>query len=194
MHSLLFAILKYIVDPRIKKLIITFVGLIIFLAGLMYLGPKLGGEPSPSILDGKRQHFRSQGREHINVGVSHPAYNSNPPASGWHYDQPARTGVYSQELPDEQIVHNLEHGHVWISYKPDLDQDSINKLIDIAKDYGTKIIITPRSKNDNQIALAAWEYLLTLDSVDEPLIHAFINAHRGKGPENVPDFNSMLNR
>src|SRR3989344_5078 len=52
----------------------------------------------------------------VAVGASHEAYNSNPPTSGPHYEQPSRWGVSQAELPDEQLIHNLEHGGIWISY------------------------------------------------------------------------------
>ena len=45
----------------------------------------------------------------------------------------------------------------------------------------------PRAANDAPIALVAWQQLLKLDAVDEPQIRAFIDAYRGRGPENVPD-------
>lgn len=135
------------------------------------------------------QFFEAQSREHIPVGATHPEYNSNPPTGGWHYDQPAQTGIYDKELPDEQLIHNLEHSHIWIAHKPDLPKDQIEKLADIAKDYGSRIIMTPRPKNDSPIALAAWQYLLKIDTVDEKAIRDFIAVHRNlAGPErNIPD-------
>ena len=134
-----------------------------------------------------------QSREHIPVGSAHDAYNSSPPTGGWHYDTPAQTGIYDKELPDEQLVHNLEHSHVWISYRSDLlDKDSINKLADLAKKYGPKMIVTPRAKNDTAVAIVAWQYLEKFDKVDDAslkLMNEFIQYHRGvSGPENVLDF------
>ena len=64
---------------------------------------------------------------HIKVDATHLPYNSNPPTSGDHYAQPADWGVYQNELPDEQLVHNLEHGGIWISYKG-IDQDTKAKI------------------------------------------------------------------
>lgn len=134
------------------------------------------------------EFFPAQSREHIAVGSQHSDYNSNPPTGGWHYGAAAQTGIYDKEFSDEQILHNLEHSHVWIAYRPDLDTESINKLAEIAKDYGSKIIMTPRLANDSPIALAAWQYLLKLDTVDEEMIHQFIDTHRGiAGPEKIPD-------
>ena len=130
----------------------------------------------------------AQSRDHIAFGSQHPTYNSNPPTGGWHYGAAVQTGIYDKEFSDEQVLHNLEHGHVWIAYEPDLDTESINKLAEIAKDYGSKIIMTPRPANDSPIALVAWQYLLKLDTVDENIVRQFIETHRGiAGPEKIPD-------
>jgi len=141
---------------------------------------------APNIVEVKGDFFPAQSREHISLGAAHPEYNSDLPTGGWHYDTPAQAGIYDKELADEQLIHNLEHGHVWIAYRPDLDAETVGKLADIAKSYGSKIIMTPRAKNEKPIALAAWEYLLNLDSFDAIQIEGFIKAHRGKGPENIP--------
>src|ERR1700733_10453690 len=64
------------------------------------------------------QTFENQGQTHITEGsTDHPTYNSNPPTSGWHWPSPAAWGVYPNGQPDERLVHNLEHGGIWISYK-----------------------------------------------------------------------------
>ncbi len=134
------------------------------------------------------QYFEAQSRDHIPSGQEHPAYNSNPPTGGWHYDQPAQSGIYDKEFADEQLIHNLEHSHIWIAYKSDLPADQIDKLAGIAKDYGSKIIMTPRPANDTPIALVAWEHLLKMDSINETAIREFIDAYRGlAGPEKIPD-------
>jgi|SRR3989344_1025956 len=138
------------------------------------------------------QFYEAQSREHIDIGATHPAYNSNPPSGGWHYNAPAQTGIYDKELPDEQIIHNLEHGHIWLAYKPNLAPDQIGELAEIAKDYGLRIIMTPRAANDSPIAVVAWEHVYKLDRVDEATeeqIKAFVAAYRNiAGPErNIPD-------
>ncbi|MBI2063603.1 MAG: DUF3105 domain-containing protein [Candidatus Yanofskybacteria bacterium] len=138
------------------------------------------------------QFYEAQSREHIDVGVTHPAYNSNPPSGGWHYGAAAQTGIYDKELPDEQIIHNLEHGHIWFAYKPDLATEQIEALANIAKDYSSRIIMTSRATNDSPIAVVAWEHVYKLDKLDqssESQIRSFVNAYRNiAGPErNIPD-------
>ncbi len=173
---------------KIKKFFVWAVILVI--AGLgfwMFVLPVFQTPDTPDIPEVKGEFFPAQTREHISTGQSHPAYNSDPPTGGWHYGTPAQAGIYDKELADEQLLHNLEHGHVWIAYSSDLDAETVGKLADTAKSYGSKIIMTPRAKNDKPITLAAWEYLLKLDGFDEIQIKGFIKAHRGKGPESIPD-------
>ena len=135
------------------------------------------------------EYFQAQSRDHIQSGAEHPAYNSNPPTGGWHYDQPAQSGIYDVEFKDEQLVHNLEHSHVWIAFKPDLPAEQIELLAEIAKDYGSKIIMAPRQSNDSSVALVAWEHLLKMETVDEAMVREFIEAYRGTaGPEKIADF------
>lgn len=143
---------------------------------------------APNIVEVKGDFFPAQSAEHISLGAAHSAYNSNPPTGGWHYGTPAQTGIYDKELADEQLIHNLEHGHVWLSYRPDVDPAVVDKLAEMAKSYGSKVIMAPRANNDTAIALSAWEYLLKLENFDEGQILGFIKAYRGKGPENIPDF------
>lgn len=126
------------------------------------------------------------GRNHIAVGTSHDPYNSNPPTSGPHYEEWAKWGIYDEKLLDEQLIHNLEHGGIWISYRDKDNQDLINKLKDIAEDYSIKVILTYRPENDVPIALAAWTRLLKLENFDEKQIKNFIKAFINKGPEQVP--------
>lgn len=138
------------------------------------------------------EFFEAQSREHIVLGTPHPEYNSNPPSGGWHYAVAAQTGIYDKELPDEQIIHNLEHGHIWFAYKPNLAKEQIDALAQIVKGYGYRVIMTPRAVNDSPIAIVAWEHVYKIDAVDEitePQIKAFVNAYRNiAGPErNIPD-------
>ena len=84
-------------------------------------------------------YFQAQSRDHIDIGAEHPAYNSNPPTGGWHYDAPAQTGIYDKEFPDEQLIHNLEHSHVWIAHKPDLSSEQIAGLLQRAN---SEVLVT----------------------------------------------------
>lgn len=132
------------------------------------------------------QTFPDQGGDHITPGDSHPPYNSNPPTSGWHYADPADVGVYPTALQDEQLVHNLEHGHVWLSYRDADDQAAIDLLSQIQRAYPRHVIVTYRPQNDTRVAAAAWGRLLTLDELDADQLYAFVQRYRAQAPENIP--------
>lgn len=130
------------------------------------------------------QDMSIQGREHIPVGAQHPAYNSNPPTSGSHYAEPADWGFYGRELPDEQLIHNLEHGGIWVAYK-DIDDASKAKLEALARKYSGSVIVSLRPANDAKIALASWGRLDKMDALDEERIIKFIKANKNKSPEKL---------
>ena len=138
--------------------------------------------------------FPELSREHIPIGSNRPQYNSNPPTSGPHYDNPAEKGIYKKELPDEQLVHNLEHGYIWVSYRSDVAPEIVKQLENFYG-FGKKIIVEPRKENDKLIAIAAWNWLdkfdpasqNSLNDVELKRIGDFIDKYINQGPEpNAP--------
>lgn len=128
-----------------------------------------------------------QGAPHVALGTAFE-YNSNPPTSGPHHASPAEWGIYNEEIHDQILIHNLEHGGIWISYKPGIDSAVIAKLEAITKEFGRKVIMAPRSANDSDIAFAAWNHLDKFSAAEfsEERIREFIKAYRNRGPEFVP--------
>ncbi|HLA25101.1 MAG TPA: DUF3105 domain-containing protein [bacterium] len=138
--------------------------------------------PKPEIVS-----VPDQGRTHVAPGQSHPPYNSNPPVSGWHYPSTAAWGFHNSELPDELLIHNLEHGGIWITYKDDQGSEVVDPLVALAREFPRKLVITHRPKNDSPLAVAAWGRLMKLDRYDRAAIVDFYNRFKNKGPEFVPD-------
>lgn len=160
----------------------------IALAGIILLALLIGvwavrgsTRPKPGV------EYPNQGTDHLARGAPHPPYNSNPPTSGWHDPSPAPWGFYTNEIADEILVHNLEHGGIWISYRDPRDQEVIDKLAELIKRFPSKVIVTQRPKNDSRISVAAWTRLLKLEQYDEKQMLEFIKAHRNRGPERVAD-------
>lgn len=172
---------------RLQRIGWTAAGGLLVLAIAVWLGwgavrPRSGATPPLPVVD-----YPIQGRDHIALMQPHSPYNSNPPTSGWHYVQPADWGFYNEELPDEILVHNLEHGGIWLSYRSADDTALIDHLLNLSKRYRSKIIITRRSRNDIPLAVAAWGHLMKLDAYDDAVITAFINRFKNRGPEFFPD-------
>ncbi len=127
--------------------------------------------------------YETQGRQHVPQGQSHPDYNSNPPTSGWHYPKSADWGFYTKELPDERVVHNLEHGGIWISYTSNVSQTTADKLRSVAQENPKSVIVTKRNANDAPIAVASWGQLMELQQFDKQRIETFIEENMNNSPE-----------
>ncbi len=129
-----------------------------------------------------------RGTSHIDPGAEHPPYNSTPATSGWHYGHPfgpAKWGVYDEPLPDEILVHNLEHGGIGIHYDcPAGCPNLVEKLEDLAL-RTQRAVLSPYPGMDTTIALTAWNFIDNSEEFDGARIQAFIDAHldSGRAPE-----------
>src|SRR5574337_108059 len=115
---------------------------------------------------------------HVPAGTPHPPYNSDPPTSGPHAPGLARWGVYTDPVPKELQVHNLEDGGVVMQYSCQDCPDLIKQLTTIAERYD-RIILAPYPGLDRKIALTAWGSIDKYDEFDEARIVTFIKNHIG---------------
>ena len=166
------------------KIVIIYIVVILVAIGLGYFLFQSSNDQNPETLPGQAIEVMNQ--EHIAEGsTDHPAYNSNPPTSGWHWPAAGKCLAFDSPQIDERVIHNLEHGAVWISYRSSVDDQTKAQLKDFAARYGN-VVVSPRDTNENPISLAAWGRLMHLDSYDESKILEFIHAFMDKGPERVP--------
>ncbi len=131
--------------------------------------------------------YPNQGQEHVAVGASHVKYNSFPATSGPHVAAPQPWGVFGDEVPDEKLVHNLEHGGIVIQYNPALYQGSLDPLIALQRKYPNKTVVAPNGRLTTAFALTAWKRLYTLETLDETSMMAFIARYKNRAPERMPD-------
>jgi hypothetical protein len=113
-------------------------------------------------------------------------YGMRPPAGGLHNGNAYRCGFYDAPLLDEVVVHDLEHGVVWLSYAPELPQADLDAIHDLARE-NEKVIAAPYEGLDPGVAVVAtaWARQLTLDSVDDPRLAEFIE--RYEDGDQVPE-------
>lgn len=170
-----------------------FLVIILVLAGAGWWFVREVKERIPAVED-QSVVYSDLGRDHIPVGAEHPAYNSNPPSSGWHYSETAKLGFYDVDEPtpaDENIIHNLEHGEIWIAYRPSIPVNyNVRGMLE--DEFGNEplVIITPRSANDADVALVAWGRVDKWNApedgaLDTVRIRDFITRYRNRGPEKV---------
>ncbi|RJT77759.1 DUF3105 domain-containing protein [Arthrobacter cheniae] len=103
-------------------------------------------------------------------------YDQSPPVGGDHSPVWTNCGVYTEPVPDVNSVHSMEHGAVWITYNPDLDQAEIDKLTDLV---GTRsyVLLSPYPDLDTPIAASAWGVQLKIDSADDARLATFLDKY-----------------
>jgi len=163
---------------RIRRVLIAAGIAVVLVGGFAYAATRSGPEELAAV-----QTFPEQGAEHIEAGAPTPDYNSNPATSGPMANQPAACGVFRSELPDEVVVHNLEHGAIAIRYDPGLAAADRDTLEAFARDAGTHIIVAPRQGLDTPVVVTAWANLLPLEEVALSAVEAFYGRFAQFGPE-----------
>jgi Protein of unknown function (DUF3105) len=130
-------------------------------------------------------HKTITSRNHVTGVVKYP---DSPPFGGDHNQYWAQcTGtVYDHQLANENAVHTLEHGAIWITYRPGLDQASISTLTNkvLGKNY---MLLTPYAGLKTPISLQAWGYQLFVNSANDPRIDQFITDLR-LNPNVIPEY------
>lgn len=133
--------------------------------------------------------------EHIPEGQKATNYNSDPPTSGQHYSQPAEAGFYEEALPDERLVHNLEHGHVVVYYNctnltesacDDLKEgirQAMNSAGVVSSTQTLKIVAVPRPDMQNMVTYTSWGRLYRAESFDQDEFLLFVEQNRNRAPE-----------
>ncbi len=115
-------------------------------------------------------------------------YNMSPPIGGNHSQVWADCSgtVYAKQIANENAVHPLEHGAVWITYRPGLDAASIAKLAKLVTGQNYTLM-SPYAGLKTPISLQAWNYQLFVNSATDPRIAAFIKALRNN-PGTTPEY------
>jgi hypothetical protein len=103
---------------------------------------------------------------------------------------PVSWGVYDTEVRDDQLIHNMEHGGIYISYQPSLPKEQVEKLKELLSApfsdpqfQPRKIVLAPRVENKSPIELSSWRRSEALASYDQQKIKDYITRNLGKSPE-----------
>lgn len=106
-----------------------------------------------------------------------PDLDKHPPVGGIHDPTPQTCGFYSAAIGNGHAIHSLEHGAVWITYKPDLPQDQIDELKKLAEDK-TYILVSPYANQATPVVATAWDRQINLQSADDKDLDRFIRVFR----------------
>ena len=109
-------------------------------------------------------------------------YNDVPPTSGQHWPATAPCGFYPDGLPDERVVHNLEHGNIVVSFNftNPAQVTALRQVLDGVRQFDDWGVARSYDKiADGQVALAAWGQLHRMDGVRPGEIGPFFEAFAG---------------
>lgn len=134
-------------------------------------------DPSKAIPGVVTQEF--PGGQHV-TPAERVAYTHSPPFGGAHdYNWAACSGVvYPKPVRNENMVHALEHGTVWIAYDPaKITGEALASLTKRVQGQ-PYTMISPYPGLDQPIALSAWGHQLKLSDPGDPRIGEFIHSLR----------------
>ncbi len=118
-------------------------------------------------------------------------WNTDPPTSGPHYGIPAVFGIYEEELEMARVVHNLEHGGIYILYGKDVPESTVEQLRSFYGDHKTATIMAPLDRLGDKFALGAWVvdgdtdngFLAKCKTFDDDAVATFFRTLQFRGPE-----------
>lgn len=135
------------------------------------------------------------GNTHISPDrVVDVTYNSAPPTSGPHFGSLAEWGIYTDPVPYQVLLHNLEDGGVVLYYQcPQGCSEEVEQLTTLVQGYldvGKRLVLAPNdpawssggashADMETRFALTAWNRILKSNVIDAQQIRAFIQKYEG---------------
>jgi putative peptide zinc metalloprotease protein len=104
-------------------------------------------------------------------------YAQHPPVGGAHAPVWQNCGFYTRRVADERAVHSLEHGAVWLAYRPGLPRKDVDVLRRIAASQ-TYVLVSPYPNLRTPVVASAWGRQLNLASTADARLERFVKAFR----------------
>ena len=124
------------------------------------------------------QEYPNLSRNHVDGPVTYP---QTPPVGGDHSAIWMSCGVYPAPVKTEEAVHSLEHGAVWVTYRPDLSADQVSVLAGVVSKYPYGLL-SPFPGLDSPVVASAWGLQLKLPSASDSRLQEFVAKYQN-GPQ-----------
>jgi len=174
-------------------------GLLGVVAVVALLGLGVGGTPSEDDVRASLEAAGCRlevagalpGQHSIEPDGTSEDWNTDPPTTGPHYGIAAIFGIYEEPLEAARVVHNLEHGGIFIQYGDDVPEETVNALRAFYDGKTNGTIMAPLPRLGDEFALGAWVaeaeegngYLAKCTAYDEDAVSDFFDAFQFRGPE-----------
>lgn len=117
---------------------------------------------------------------HVTTDVE---YEQDPPAGGDHDPTWQSCGFYTEPVVEENAVHSLEHGAVWVTYSPDLPAADVDRLDELTR-TNPYLLVSPVEDLTSPLVATAWGLQLELDSVEDERLQVFLTKYL-QGPQTL---------
>jgi len=162
-------------ERRRTRLIVLAAALVVLLVAGVVTFAVLRERANRPSLAGVKTYTVQQG--HTAKAVT---YAQTPPAGGEHDPVWLNCGIYPSPVRNENAVHSMEHGAVWVTYRPDLPAADVDKLKAAMPD--TYMVLSPYDGLPAPVVASAWGKQLYLTGADDPRLAVFIKTYR-QGPQ-----------
>ncbi|MFF4114146.1 DUF3105 domain-containing protein [Streptomyces sp. NPDC001714] len=125
--------------------------------------------------DGVRTWTGKLSRTHVAGTVKYPMH---PPVGGNHNPVwlNCNGNVYTKAVKDENAVHALEHGAVWVTYTDKAKKSDVDTLAAKVKQTPYSLM-SPYADQTSPIELSAWGHQLSVTSADDPKVAKFFETY-----------------
>jgi hypothetical protein len=117
--------------------------------------------------------YSNLSRNHVTGKVTYP---QNPPVGGPHNAVWQNCGMYTSPVANENAVHSLEHGAVWITYQPQLGTQDIAQLQALVRGHD-HALLSPYPGLPAPIVASAWGIQLRVTSASDPRLAQFLKKY-----------------
>jgi hypothetical protein len=129
------------------------------------------------------------GGVHLTANEKPPKYDSDPPTHGKHNPVWAIWGIYDAEVPQDQLIHNLEHAGLVIQYGPKVPAATVDRIRNDVLANREFTILAPYSHLGDRIAFEQWSHLVECKRYEPTIfktLHAKVNTPVGSVESEVP--------
>ncbi len=142
-----------------------------------------------------------EGQHSLAADDTSDKWNTDPPTTGPHFgfnpDGSLGTviwGIYEEPIQLARLVHNTEHGGIYILYGDKVADESIEQIRGFYERRQNGTVVAPLPSLGDKIVFGVWVaepeketgYLAKCTTFDEDAAAAFFNAFQFKGPERIP--------
>lgn len=111
--------------------------------------------------------------DHVKTPVTYP---QSPGVGGDHSPVWTNCGIYTEPVEQMRAVHSMEHGAVWVTYRPDLTAAQVQKLTELVgpKSY---TVLSPNPDQTSPVTATAWGIQLPLDDPSDARLEQFLTTY-----------------